>query len=163
MGFGINFGLGIQRLVDAQQKYMRAGAPVYLRVRNTLPDQSNDAEGLGFPVAASGAMVGGTTDILISPPPAVNVLSIGAIGMSGGQLRLGARNFLISGTFVREIAQRFSFPDLMEVWRSGLVVGLVTENVLYAIVGVPSSDDVAALSVTWMVTGNGPENLFAGA
>ena len=162
--YGIHFGLGIQRLVDAQQSYQRAGGAVYLRIKNSVVSQTDDVEGLGFQeTAASGTIAGGTTDILITPPPSVSTLSIGSIGMSGGHLRIGARSFLISGTFVRAVIAELGFTSEMELWRSGLIVGLVTDGMLFAIVGVPSGDDVAGTTVTWSVLGNAPENLFVGA
>lgn len=151
----------MRRLVDAQMRWARAGKAVYLRLRDFPDIQNTDWAQLGFAIAPSGSAKG-TSDILIDPPPAVNMISLHNIGQSMGKLRFGARLFVVSATFVaRQVVARgivasngLSAEDL--VWRSPNVVGLVTQGLLFSIEDV-GHEEYGVGTVTWLLTCNSTE------
>jgi hypothetical protein len=155
MGTGLSFGYGFQRLIDAQQRFMRSGQPVYLRLRNFANALATPAAQLGFSVSATGSAVG-TTDVLIDPPPGVVKVSIHNIGQSMGKLRFGARMFRVSASFTdaQVISRNLASADL--VWRSPDVVGLVNSNLLFSIEDI-GSVEVAGRTVFWWLTCNSNE------
>ena len=99
--FNIAFGYGQQRLYDTAQQFFQAGHPVWLRVRN-FPDVQNSATqpaaALGFNVSPTGQATG-TTDILITPQPAVESMSASNIARSMGKLRLRRQALYYFGVF----------------------------------------------------------------
>lgn len=155
MPFGMNFAVGIRRLVDSQMRFVRVGHPVYLRLRNFPDPQDQPWAQLGFSISPTGAQIG-TKDVLIEPPPSVWAVSVHNIGQSMGKLRFGARMFLISATFTeRQMrARRLASEDL--VWRHSDVVGLVTEGKLYSIEDIVP-EVVSGRTVTWQLTCNANE------
>jgi hypothetical protein len=156
MSSGPSLGYGIQRLMDAQMRYMRAGPPVYLRLRNFASIEDQTWAQLGFAVSPSGTEEVGTTDILIRPQPAVMMVSVHNIGMSTGKLRFGARTFLISATFVdRQVrSQALTNQDL--VWRAPEVVGLVIGDQLFSIEDI-SHEELGGKTISWLLTCNASE------
>lgn len=58
MPAGLQFGFGMQRLLDANQRYMRSSLPVYLRLRNFVDPQTQQWAQLGFQIAPTGAPAG---------------------------------------------------------------------------------------------------------
>ena len=151
----MNFGLGFQRLLDAQQKYVRNSLPVYLRLRDFEPVNTTLWGQLGFSISPSGTASVGTTDIEIVPPPAVRMVSMHNIGMSGGQLFLGARTFTVSGTFVRKMAALLGVAE-RQVWEGKRSVGLVTDGLLFSTQQI-EHNEVAGLTVGWLITCNANE------
>jgi hypothetical protein len=156
MPFGVNFGYGIQRVIDAQQRFLRAGHPVYLRLKNFADTQQQEWSQLGFQITPSGGQVG-TTDVLIAPPPQVEMVSMHNIGMSNGKLMMGARYFVISASFVdaQQAAMSVATQDL--VWDSPLVLGLVTDGRLFSIED-RQHKEVAGKTVIWILTCNEVRN-----
>jgi hypothetical protein len=161
MPSGLQFGFGMQRLIDAQMRYVRNAHTVYLRLRN-FPDlqQVSQAVQLGFAITPSGNQVG-TEDIQIDPPPSVKMISIHNIGQSMGKLRFGARQFLISATFVEQqkALQGLTHQDL--VFRGPNVVGLVVDNQLFSIENI-AHEELAGHTVIYTLTCNGPETINPG-
>lgn len=156
MAFGGPFiGYGIQRVLDAQLNFVRNTLPVYLRMRNFQPPSGTLAGQLGFAMSPSGSNVG-TTDIEIIPVPAVRMVSIHNIGMSGGKLLFGARTFMLTQTFVQQMLDRFSLPDGMTLWTSALVVGLVTDGKLFSIDDI-GHEEMGGQTIVWTITGNANE------
>lgn len=155
MPFNVNFGYGVQRLIDSNLQYTRVGFPVYLRLRNFPDLQNSQFAQMGFAISPSGTAVG-TTDILIAPPPSVSMVSVHNIGMSEGKLRFGARTFLVSQAFVTAQVAAQSLSDQNLVWRGPNVVGLVTENLLFSIEDV-NHGEVAGQTVSWVLTANANE------
>lgn len=155
MGFGFQFGYGFQQLIDARMRWLVVSGPVYYRRRKFDPETSRatDAARLGFGVTLAGGA--GTEDILIDPPASYQMLSVHNIGMSAGKLRFGARQFLVSATWVSAQACEQGLSDPSEVWRSNRTVGLVTDNLLFSIEDVTHADLGQVLG--WMLTCNANE------
>ena len=152
MPSGLQFGYGMRRLVDAHQRFMRLSGPVYLRMRNFDDPQEQPWAQYGFAISPSGSDVG-TTDILIEPQPSWRTVSMHNIGMSQGKLRFGAKEFLISHTFVRAQMSVQGLSDATLVWRGARVVGLV-ENGLLCSIEQYIPDMLAGDVVTWIITAN---------
>ena len=138
MGTALQFGFGIRRLMDAHQRWVRAGLPVYLRLRNFNLASNPLWSQLGFSVSPSGTNTG-TQDILIDPPPYIGVVSQHNIGMSEGKLRFGARTFHISHSFVIALMQQLGMTDATLVWRDPSIVGLVVVTTPGALVTAPGN------------------------
>jgi hypothetical protein len=156
MPFGMNAGLGFQRLIDAQMNFVRNGHPVYWRMRNFPDVQNIEAAQLGFAISPSGGQTG-TTDILVAPWPTIRMVSQHNIGMSEGKLRLGARYIIISGTFVTALVKQLGLPNQDMVWRSDSgFVGLVTDNLLMDVVTV-AHEEWTGYTETWTLTCNAGE------
>lgn len=152
MPFGVNFGHGIQRVIDANQRFHRAAHPVYLRLKNFPDTQQQTWSQLGFSISPSGGP-GGTTDVLINPPPSAEMVSMHNIGMSSGKLMMGARQFVISASFVdaQVVARGLSSQDL--VFDAPEVVGLVLDNQLFSIED-RAHKEIAGKTVFWVLTCN---------
>lgn len=151
---GPKFAFAMQRLIGAQQRYMRSGLPTYLRLKNFPDTQGQQWSQLGFAVTpVSGGH--GTVDILIDPPPATSMISVHNIGMSNGKLRFGARLFTISQEFVLKQMAARGITDPRLVWIDS-VVGLITENLLFSIEDIKHRD-LSSVPVLWMLTANANE------
>lgn len=148
------FGYGAQRLVDAQQRFIRSGLPVYLRLREFTVVGNEEALQLGFRTQVPGS--GGISDVLIAPPPSTSAVSVHNIGQSNGKLRFGARIFGISATFTEKQVTARSLANQELVWRAKDVVGLVTEGLLFSIEDIKHRD-VAGRIVMWFLTCNANE------
>lgn len=162
MGFGVQFGYAVQHLIDTQLNWTRAAHPVYLRLRNFVDFETSLAGGMGFAISPSGADTfnSGTTDILISPPPAITPISVHNIGQSVGKLRFGAKMFLISATFVEKQVSEQSLANQDLVWRGQNVVGLVNDSQLFSIEDVKKKE-AAGRTVAWVLTCNSAEPMVA--
>lgn len=156
MGVNINFGYGLRRLIDLQQRFIRAGNPVYFRVRDFGDIQEESFTQLGFSASPSGSVATGTTDVLVDPPPAVTWVSTHNIGQSMGKLRFGARVFLISHTFVLQQCALMGITDAMRLWQSPFAVGLYTDSLLFSIESV-ETEQLAGATITWVLTCNSNE------
>ena len=163
---GIPFGQGIQFLFDNQQRFTRAGLPVYLRVRNF--EDTGDYLEVGVPYAPSGtaAFNTGYTDILIDPPPSVQDVSLHNIGILSGRLSFGSRIFIVSHTFVLNQMNEYGIEDPYEVWRDRTdkqgkkfkVVGILYNSRLFDIVS-PTHKEVSGQTINWKIVGNALENV----
>lgn len=149
----VSLAPGIQRLIDSAQRFASATQPVYLRLRNFTPP-STAAAALGFPAVSSAS--GGITDCPVIPPPSVRMISTHNIGMSNGKLRFGAKEFLVSATFVTGQLSAMNLTDPALVWRSPLVVGLVTDGLLYSIELV-THQEIGGNIITWRLSCNANE------
>jgi hypothetical protein len=156
MPAGMNFALGLQRVLDAQQRYVRNSLPMYLRLRNFAPVTGTLAGQLGFSISPSGTPNVGTTDILIDPPPAQRMVSMHNIGISGGKLMLGARSFLISNSFVVQMMAQLNITNPNLVWEGNQTVGIVTDSKLFSVVEINHSE-IAGATVSWDITANAQE------
>lgn len=157
MGYsGLNIGFGIQRLVDAQQRYTQASrVPIFMRLRNFVPPTNELYAQLGYTITP-GVGQTGTSDILIAPPPSTRLVSMHNIGMSSGKLRFGARYFIISGTFVnaQQAALGVSTPE--HLWMSPQFVGIYAYGVLWSVEQY-SSEELGGVPVLWILTCNANE------
>lgn len=155
MPAGLQFGYGMQRLIDANQRFVRAGHPVYYRYRNFADPQTSQAQAMGFAVSVSGALAG-TTDTLIDPPPQYMMISLHNIGMSEGKLRFGARKFIVSQTFVASQMTVLGLTDQDLVWRGSQFVGLVTDSKLFSVEDI-AHQELAGQTIVWELTCNSLE------
>ena len=153
MPAGLQFGYGFRRLFDANQRYMRPAGPVYLRMRNFADPQMQPWAQYGFAISPSGSSSVGTTDTLIDPPPSWKTVSMHNIGMSNGKLRFGAKEFLISHTFVKQQMSLQNVSDATLIWRGPKVVGLV-ENGLVCSIEQYVPDMLAGDVISWIITAN---------
>ena len=154
---GINLATGLQRLLDSQQSFVRNAHAVYLRVRNFAETPTENAlyAQLGRSITpASGET--GTTDILITPTPAVRMISQHNIGQSQGKLRFGARYFLISATWVASQNPGVSQSALEAYWRGPQIVGLVLDNQLFSI-EEDAHEEIGGVTVLWTLSCNAVE------
>jgi hypothetical protein len=153
---GLNIGYGIQRLIDAQQRYTQASrVPIYMRLRNFTPPTNELYAQLGYTITPTSGETG-TSDIQIDPPPSSRLVSMHNIGMSSGKLRFGARYFVISATFVnaQQAALGLSTPD--QLWLCPQFVGIYAYGVLWSVVEY-SPEELGGLAVVWQITTNSNE------
>jgi hypothetical protein len=156
MGSYIQGGFGLQRLIDAKERYERGSHPVYLRLREFVEPDTQLWAQMGFSISPSGTAQVGTQDVLITPQPASTMVSLHNIGMSEGKLRFGARMFTVSASFVdaQVITQTLANQDL--VWRGNNVLGLVTDNLLFSIEDI-THEEWQGKTISWMLTCNSNE------
>jgi hypothetical protein len=152
---GLAFGFGVQRLIDAAQRYVRASKPIYYRYRNFTDQQQVQAVGMGFAISPSGSFVG-TIDLLIDPPPQYVMISLHNIGMSEGKLRFGARRFVVSQSFVSQVIARLNLDVEEKVWRGPQFVGLVTDGQLFSVEDL-AKQVLAGSTIVWELTANSNE------
>lgn len=155
MSCGINVGYGIQRILDAQQRYVRNAHPVYLRTRNFTPPTNSLYAQLGYVITPTGEPTG-TKDLEIMPRPAVRMISQHNIGMSQGKLRFGARSFIISATFVDKMNVGVDQSALEAFWRQPEIVGLVLDNQLFSIEQI-AHEEFGGKTVLWTLDCNANE------
>lgn len=78
------------------------------------------------------------------------------IAKSGGKLRFGARQFIVSHTFVLAQMTAQSVTDPTLIWRGPSVVGLVTQNLLCSIEQY-LPEFLGGDIITWTLTCNANE------
>lgn len=155
MGAGLNLGLGVQRLIDAQQRYIQNSRyPVMYRVRNFSSQQNQLYAQLGYVISPTGQT--GTSDIQIVPPPMTKLISQHNIGMSSGRLRFGAREFVISGSFVEAQQSAFGLATPDDVWTFPQFVGIYAYNVLWSIEQI-APEEVGGMTILWTLRCNANE------
>jgi hypothetical protein len=160
---GVLFGAGQRMLFDAQQRFVRSGQQVYLRVKNFSETQSGTDQPLdylevGVPFAATGTDLG-YKDLLIKPPPGVQDISLHDIGVFGGRLNFGSRVFWVSHTFVLAQMSEFSITDPREVFRNRdgkPAVGLFYDSRLFSIEDIQQRVAGGEI-IRWKVLGNALE------
>lgn len=164
------FAEGFQSLIDGQQRYLRSGLEVFLRVQNFAP--SGDFQEVGVPYAPSGqaSLQAGFTDMLIDPPPEVVPISAHNIGLSNGRLMQGATKFKISGSFILNIREKYptvlTSYDVYRNWDGSInqtpntqtasVIGLIYGNWLYSIESI-GRKVIGDRSILWELTCNAQE------
>jgi hypothetical protein len=152
----VNIGYGVQRLIDAQQRYTQnSRMPVLLRLRNFSSQQSQLYAQLGYVLTPS-AGTAGFIDVPIQPPPSMRMVSQHNIGMSAGKLRFGARDYIVTGSFVQaqQSALGLARPEL--VWIGAQTVGIVADNQLFSIEQYVH-EEIGGMSVVWTLTCNANE------
>lgn len=152
MPYGLQFGYGYQKAIDANMVFLRSSHPVYLRLRNFEDIQEEKWAQMGFAITPTGTDVG-TVDLEIVPPAKVVMVSMHNIGQSEGKLRFGARVFTISATFVDKQVSALGLANQDLVWRAPNVVGLVTDNQLFSIEAI-AHHEIAGKTVVWELTAN---------
>lgn len=155
----VSFGVGLQYLFDAQQRYTRAGLPVWLRVKN-FKDEGDFIE-VGVPFTPTGAAAAqtGYTDIPILPPPSVQDVSLNNIGLNAAALRFGARIFNVSASFVSDQMEEYEITDPYAVFRDRdgyAVVGLFYNNRLFQIESI-THKEVAGVTINYKLLCNALE------
>ena len=161
---GLPFSQGIQYVLDAQQQFVRAGLPCYLRVKNFTDDEAGDTIQVGVYASPTGTADTGFTDILIQPQPWVMDVSLENIGLNAARLQFGARIFKISNSFVVQQLQLESFisaniTDPYAVFRDRdgkKAIGLFYNGRLFSIESI-THWDVAGQTVLWKLICNAHE------
>jgi hypothetical protein len=149
-------------LLDANLRFLQAGHPTWLRVRNFPDIQSQPYAQLGFSISPTGQYgQTGTTDISIQPPAAVEPISSYNIGKSMGMLREGAKQFVISATWVDQQVRRMGGvvnnpTDEDLVFRGPQVVGLLYENSIFQIAKYQKKQ-LGSKTISWIIQANGAE------
>ena len=165
MSGGIPFGTGIQFLFDGSQRFTRAALPVYLRVRNFQDEGTYLEVGVPFSPTGAQAFYTGYSDVLISPPPSVQDVSLHNIGLLAGRLNFGSRVFIVSHSFVKAQQREYNIEDPYDVWRNRTdavdgtqykVIGIVYNNRLFDIVS-PTHKEVAGQMINWKLVCNALE------
>ena len=158
-------------MLDGQQRFIRSGLEVFLRVQNFPPTGNFQEVGVVYAPTGQAALQTGFTDILIDPPPEVKPVSTHNIGLSNGRLQFGATEFRISGTFVQSI--RDVYPavltsyDVFRNWdgstflqtlgtQTASVIGLVYGNWLYSVENI-GRRVVGDRTVLWILECNAHE------
>jgi len=154
------FNLGIRSLADTYLSFWQPGLPCWLRIKQVVPElvkPVHDVSALGFQPAVSGGQ-SGVVDIPIVPPPEVREVTRHNIGLSGGRLRIGARVFLISHTFVINRMAQVGFTDPEQVFSDGSVVGFFYDGRIFNMESV-THEDQAGQPIFWTIVGNAIEIL----
>lgn len=158
---------GLTNLIDNYSRYIRpsgGGGVAWLRVKkfidSTQPPPIQAQMGFTFTPTASGAM-SGYTDYQIDPPPVVRLISmhnLGQAAQAGIQLREGARDILISNSFVLANMQARGFTDPRQVFNDPSTVGLVVnEGKLIVSFDSVMPDYAYGGPATWSCFGNANE------
>lgn len=156
---GIPFSAGQQMLYDAQQRFVRAGLPVFLRVKNYPENVQGDYLEVGVPWVPTGTAAADTSfiDIPIDPPPNVAEATKKNVSpLVWTRLNVGARIFKISNTFVQAqlalLAKSnppVTNPNAVFRGRDGRpCIGIFYDNKLYAIESL-AHDQVSATAIEW--------------
>ncbi len=121
----ISFGFGVRALYDSHLNFWRPGLPCALRIRKFVPPAQGYGE-LGFQYSPSGAIADqqGFDDVPIKPQPEVKEVSLRDIGLNQAKLMFGAKQFIISHTFVLRRMQKMNYSDPYRVFRDRTVVGI---------------------------------------
>lgn len=156
---GIPFSAGLQFLFDSHQRFVRAGSPVYLRVKN-FQEQGDYLE-VGVPFVPTGAALAqtGYTDILIDPPPDVEHVTYHNVGLLAARLNFGSRVFLISNTWVEAQKQALGIEDAYAVFRARdgfQAIGLFDGKKIFSIEAITHTT-VSATSLVWKIVANALE------
>lgn len=153
MGFAARF------IIDGYQRFFKSGLTVYLRFKN-FDDTGQDYADVGFEVSVTGALAAssGFTDIVIDPPPEVKEVSMHNIGIMGGQLSFGAKEFRISHTWVLGRMAAMGYTDPKQVFQDPKVVGIIYEQRLHMMVSL-THDDVGGETTLWKVITNATDKI----
>jgi hypothetical protein len=164
MGFSVNGNYGITRLIDAMTRFAQPGSgPSYLRVKkfNDAPQPQSPVYaqmGFTFTPTASGAATG-FTDYQIDPPPVMRLISMHNLAMAvaaGTNLREGARDILISNTFVQANMAIRGLTDPKQVFEDVTTLGIVANGIIVSIESV-MPDYAYGVPATWTIKGNANE------
>lgn len=159
---------GIQRLVDANARFFRAGLVCYYVESNALIDNQVYAQmGMTYvPTSASGMSMAGTSQSLVDPPAAVRAMGLKALSDAanvGSDLRMGAKIFTFSNTWVQKImAGKFADGTLRNyangrtVFNGPRSIGFLYDSLLYNFDSFIDEDAYGA-KLTWTILCNANE------
>lgn len=151
MGFSAN---GLRMISDGWLRFFQPGLSCWLRLQVFDPSSTDFAQ-LGFIPTVTGA-VSGVMDIPVQPPADVKEISLHNIGMSGGKLRFGAREFVVSHTFVAQQMQACGYTDPMQVFNDPAVLGLYYDSRIFSIESI-THEDFGGDYVLWHLLCNASE------
>jgi hypothetical protein len=151
---------GIRSLADTFFRYWQPGLPCYLRYQQVDANKTGYGQ-LGFMPTVTGN-TSGVVDFPISPPPDVTEVSLHNIGIMGGRLQFGARQFIISNLFVLNRMKAMEYSDPYQVWRDPLVMGLFYNTRLFSIESI-THEEVGGETTLWRLVCNSNENTAPGS
>lgn len=162
MGNSVYGGFGITRVLDQMLRFNRPGGQgdyAALRVKNFTDQDTPYAQmGFIFTPSASGALVG-YTDYRIDPPPIIRLISMHNLGMAnqaGIKLLEGARDVMITDTFVEAQMIVRGFTDPKQVFEDVHTIGIIANGLLISIDSV-MPDYAYGNAITWLIRGNANE------
>lgn len=155
-------------LLDANSNYFQPGLPVYYRTQNF--DEASVGEAIsemGFQTSpsaydasggysVSGEWQTGTADVMVCPQPGVDSLTLKMISdavKAGTALRVGAKRFSISHSWVASIQTQMLYANPRSVFNDPHVVGFYHDGLLYSIVSFTHNDMWGAI-INWDVLCN---------
>ena len=166
---GVPFGFGVRFLYDSHLQFWRPGLPVALRIRNFSTPADGYAE-LGFEFSPTGTIAdqSGFTDIRIVPQPEVKEVNLRDIGLNQAKLMFGAKNFIISQTFVLKRMNAMGYQDPIQVFRDPSVIGIAYPAVpvnnqqvrLFSIESI-THDEIAGQTLAYTLLCNAQETLVS--
>lgn len=166
MSFFSNYGLTQQ--IDNLIRFLgpgNGGDIAFLRVRNFVEVGPVQQMGFTFTPTASGAQTG-YTDYQIDPPPVIRTISMHNLGMAaaaGSNLRVGAKDVLISNTFVlaqmqiRKDASGNLFTDARQVFEDPSTICILASDKLQISIDRVMPDFAYGQPATWTISGNANE------
>ena len=150
---------GIRRIIDQQLRFRGPGSAAWLRVKNFTDPSNVTDHGFIYTPPASGNQQAGYTDYPIQPPPVVQQVSMHNLGMAaaaGVNLREGARNIMITQTWVEAQKQIRNLKSDRQVFEAPEVIGIVTADLLVSI-EYAYPDHAYGHLVNWYLLGNASE------
>ena len=158
---------GITRLIDGQLRFLQPGGQqdfAALRVKKFADSAPNvpvySQLGFIFTPTSPNPATTGFTDYRIDPPPVVRLLSVRNLTEAnalGVKLLAGARDVLISETFVRAQMTLRNFTDPKQVFEDDTTVGIIVNNKIIVSLDSIMPDYAFGNSVTWTIRGNASE------
>ncbi len=174
----VPFGFGVRALYDSHLNFWRPGLPCGLRIKNYVTPSQGYGE-LGFQFSPSGAIADqqGFTDVPIKPQPEVKEVPLRDIGLNQVRLMFGAKQFIISHTFVLKRMQKMNYSDPFQVFRDPSVLGIVyplfapetpdqtgnnptAQTRLFSIESI-THDEIAGQTLAYTILGNAQETLVS--
>jgi hypothetical protein len=158
------FAEGILMCLDGQARYVREGEQCFLRLQNF--QNQGDFQEVGVPYVPTGtgsaANQTGYTDILIDPPPETTDQPDRDVGIAGGKIMFGARTFLVSYTFIRNMRDQYpGLQDDSDIWRNWdgntPVIGIIYSQQLFSIESV-TSRELGGQTISYVLNCVGSEN-----
>jgi hypothetical protein len=157
-------GYGLARIIDSMTRFSQPGSgPSFLRVKNFNDSPSPQSPvyaqlGFTFTPTATGALTG-FTDYQIDPPPVMRLISMHNLAMAvaaGTNLREGARDILISNTFVMANMAIRGLTDPKQVFEDESTLGIVANGIIVSIESI-MPDYAYGSAITWTIRGNANE------
>jgi hypothetical protein len=168
MGSSTFGNYGVRAAIDNLTRFLKPGADndvCFLRVKNFTEKGPVAQMGFTFSPTASGAFTG-YTDYQIDPPPVIRMISMHNLGMAaqaGIQLRVGARDILISQTFVlaqmmfRKDGNGNPFTNFRQVFEDPSTLGIVANSGIIVSIESIMADLAYGQPATWTIRGNANE------
>lgn len=143
-----------RNLQDYMQRFVNAGMPVYLRVKNVVDDLVPYTT-LGFSITGD-QVTGGFTDLIIKPPPDVMPINSRNIGFDFAQLQFLPHRFIVSHTFVKRRMTALGYTDPFQVWRDPSVIGFYYNQRLYSLGSIQDVADGGEI-INWQIVASANE------